>query len=197
MLVDARGCGCPQPVIMTDEALSKINEGIVNVLVDNEESALNVAGYAAQNGLLSETTREGSDWKVRIVKGYACKPNGELGMRNGELKKKTLLLIIGTDSLGKDETLGRMLMKGFLETMKVHKQIPHTMFFLNAGVRLTTTNGDTVPILQEIAALGTEIYSCGTCLKHYELESQVQVGNRGTTNLMVEGVQDFDKVVWI
>jgi selenium metabolism protein YedF len=200
MQIDARGKGCPQPVMMTDEALAKISEGIIDVLVDNEESAMNVAGYAAQNGLFAETTREGKDWKIKVVKGYACKPGAAYGVAAAEpaaVKKKTLMLIIGTDSLGKDGELGKKLMKGFLDTMKVYKQLPHTMFFLNAGVKLTTLNEETVAVLKEIAELGVEIYSCGTCLKHYDLEPALKVGNRGTTNHIVEGLQDFDKVVWV
>jgi hypothetical protein len=45
--------------------------------------------------------------------------------------------------------------------------------------------------------MGVDIYSCGTCLKHYDLESSLKVGRRGTTNHIVEGMQDFDKVVWV
>jgi hypothetical protein len=98
---------------------------------------------------------------------------------------------------GKDKDLGKKLMKGFLDTMKVYKQLPHTFFFLNAGVKLTTVNEEIMPVLQEIADLGVELYSCGTCLKHYNLGSELKVGRRGTTNHIVEGLQDFDKVVWI
>ena len=199
MQIDARGKSCPIPVMMAEEALSKIGEGIIEGLVDNEESALNVAGFAAQNAMFAETKRAGADWNVKIVKGYVCEPNAEFGLRNADLKakKKTLLLIIGTDSMGKDEDLGKKLMKGFFDTMKVHKQLPHTMFFLNAGVKLTTVNDDTIGVLKDLETLGVEIYSCGTCLKHYDLESELKIGNRGTTNLIVEGMQDFDKVVWI
>jgi len=199
MQIDARGKSCPIPVMMTEEALSKIGEGIIDVLVDNEESALNVSGYAVQNGMVAETTREGKDWKVKVVKGYSCKPGIEPGVAGPEptTKKKTLLLIIGSDSLGKDEDLGKKLVKGFFDTMKVYKQLPHTMFFLNAGVKLTTVNEEIVAVLKEIADLGVEIYSCGTCLKHYNLESELKVGKRGTTNHIVEGMQDFDKVVWV
>jgi selenium metabolism protein YedF len=110
---------------------------------------------------------------------------------------KRLMLIIGTDVLGKEEAIGKVLVKGFFETMKAYKQLPHTMFFLNAGVKLTTVNQEIVPTLKEIEAMGVEIYSCGTCLKHYDLESSLQVGHRGATNQIVEGLQDFDKVVWI
>jgi selenium metabolism protein YedF len=112
-------------------------------------------------------------------------------------KRQSLLLIVGTDVLGKEEAIGKVLIRGFFETMKAHKQLPHTIIFLNAGVKLTTVNQEIVPILQEIAAMGVDIYSCGTCLKHYDLESCLKVGQRGTTNHIVEGMQDFDKVVWV
>ncbi len=198
MEIDARGKACPQPVMMTEEALKKITEGILEVVVDNEESALNVAGYAAQQGLFAETKKEGKDWRVKVVKGYACKPTAsQPEPPAASQKKKSLLLIVGTDSLGKDEDLGKKLMKGYLDTMKVYKQLPDMIFFLNAGVKLTTTNDEVAPILKEIEGLGVEIYSCGTCLKHYDLESKLKVGSRGTTNHIVEGMQDFDKVVWI
>jgi len=198
MQLDARGKGCPMPVMMADEALAKIKEGIVEVLVDNEESALNVSGFAAQNGMFSETRREGADWVVKIAKGYACKTSSASGVRGSESgKSKTLMLIVGTDSLGKDEDLGKKLVKGFFDTMKVYKQLPHTIFFLNAGVKLTTVNEEVAAVLKEIESLGVEIYSCGTCLKHYDLESALKVGKRGTTNHIVEGMQDFDKVVWV
>jgi selenium metabolism protein YedF len=198
MLIDARGQGCPKPVMMVDEALAGMNEGIVEVLVDNEASALNVAGYAAQKGLFAEMRQEGSDWRVKVAKGYACKPNADLGLRNADSgDKKHLMLIIGTDALGKDEELGKKLVKGFFETMKVTRQLPHTIFFLNAGVKLTTVNDEVAGVLKEIEAMGVEMYSCGTCLKHYDLESMLKVGNRGTTNHIVEGMQDFEKVVWI
>ena len=198
MQIDARGKACPQPVMMTEEALGTITEGIVDVIVDNEASALNVAGYAAQKGMFAETKKEGKDWRVKVVKGYACTTGSESGVASSGLEtKKTLMLIVGTDSLGKDEDLGKKLVKGFFETMKVYKQLPHTIFFLNAGVKLTTVSDEIVAILKDIEAMGVEIYSCGTCLKHYDLEAQLKVGHRGTTNHIVEGLQDFDKVVWV
>ncbi len=112
-------------------------------------------------------------------------------------EEKGVLLIIGTDILGKEEELGKILMKGFFETMKVTKELPHTIFFLNAGVKLTTVDAEIISILKEIENLGVEIYSCGTCLKYYNLEAELKVGHRGTTNHIVEGIKDFRKVVWV
>ncbi|HTG01678.1 MAG TPA: sulfurtransferase-like selenium metabolism protein YedF [Nitrospirota bacterium] len=214
MLIDARGQGCPKPVMMADEALSKMQEGIVEVLVDNEESALNVAGFAAQNEMFAETKKEGNDWRVKIVKGYSCKvQSSEFNVQNipesgttGQASKaqtepaghrKTLLLVVGSDIMGREEELGKTLMKAFFETMKVYKQLPHTIFFLNTGVYLTTVNKEISELLKAIHEMGVEIYSCGTCLTKYNLEGQLSVGNRGTMNIVVEGMQDFEKTVWM
>ncbi len=195
VVIDARGLGCPKPVMMAEEAVSKIKEGIIEVLVDNEASVKNLSRFAAKNSLYSEVKKLKGHWKVRLVKGYPCDVAATQG--EGSATLPSVLLIIGTDSMGKDEALGKVLMKGFLETMKVTKELPHTIFFLNAGVRLTTTEKDIVPILKDIEAMGVEIYSCGTCLKHYDLEAKLMVGRRGTTNHIVEGIKDFGKVVWV
>jgi len=200
MLIDARGHGCPKPVMMAEDAVSKITEGIVDILVDNEASVENLSRFAAQSGCYSKVEKQDDCWRVRIVKGYPCEISSELKVKSGELEEKTrrdILLVIGTDTMGKEESLGKVLMKGFFETMKVTKEIPHTIFFLNAGVKLTTSNEEVIPILKEMEAMGVEIFSCGTCLKYYNLESELKVGYRGTTNHIVEGIKDFQKVVWI
>ena len=43
-------------------------------------------------------------------------------------------------------------------------------------------------------AMGVEIFSCGTCLKYYNLESELKVGYRGATNHIVEGLRTFRKL---
>ncbi len=112
-------------------------------------------------------------------------------------ERRNILLIISTDVIGKEEEIGKILMKGFLETIRDTKETPHTIFFINAGVRLTTINEETIPVLKDIESLNVEIFSCGTCLKYYGLEDKIKVGYRGTTNHIVEGMNDFEKVIWI
>jgi len=191
-IVDARGLGCPKPIILAEEALSKINEGIITVLVDSEVSRDNLKRYAERFGYYYEVEQEESHWKVKIVKGYTCSIKTT---ENKPLKK--LLLIISSDIIGKDEKLGRILMKAFLETMIAIKQIPDTIFLMNTAVRLTTIDEEFVELFKKIEYMGTEIFTCGTCLKYYNLEDQLKVGYRGTTNHFVEGMFDFNKTVWI
>lgn len=192
MLIDARGQACPKPVLMAEDALSKIEEGIVEILVDNEASVGNLTRFAKKNAFYSETIKEKDYWRIKIVKGYPCEIPAE-----EKTAEKDILLIIATDTFGKEEELGKMLVKPFFETLKVTKELPHTIFFMNSGVKLTTVNEEIIPILKEIDSMGVEIYSCGTCLKYYNLESELKVGHRGTTNHIVEGMKEFKKTVWI
>lgn len=194
-VIDARGQGCPKPVMMATDALAGINEGTIEVIVDNEASADNLALFAGSNALSSAKVPDGRDWRVKIVKG-SCSVPAEAKAAS-KAAEKHLLVIVSTDTMGKDEELGKILMKGYFETMKAYRQIPHTIVFLNAGVKLTTVHAEIIQVLKEIEAMGVEIYSCGTCLKYYNLETELKVGFRGTTNHVVEGMQDFLKTVWI
>ncbi|MEC4685778.1 MAG: sulfurtransferase-like selenium metabolism protein YedF [Nitrospirota bacterium] len=199
--VDARGLGCPKPVVMAEEVLDTIEEGTVEVLVDNEASVGNLGRFARKNGMHVKTEKKNGYWSVRITKGYVCDftPEETVSKEESAEEKtgKDILMIIGTDTLGKDEELGKILMKGFFETMKVTRDLPDMIFFLNAGVKLTTINEEIIPSIRDIESMGVEIFSCGTCLKHYGLESELKAGYRGTTNHIVEGIKDFGKVVWI
>ena len=195
MVIDARGFGCPKPVLMAEEALAPMTEGTVEVLVDNEASAKNLERFSKKNGFYSETLREDNSWRIKIVKGYVCEvPAAEETLPKEE---KDLLIIVGSDTMGKEEVLGKILMKGVFETMKVTKELPHTIFFLNTGIRLTTLDNEFIPLIKEFEQMGVEIFTCGTCLKYFNLESELKVGFRGTTNHIVEGIKDFKKTVWI
>ena len=107
-----------------------------------------------------------------------------------------LFIVITSDVMGKDEDLGRELMKGFFETIKSTGELPDVIFLMNAGVRLTTTDEELVPLLKGIQDAGVEVYSCGMCLKHYGLEDALRVGHRGSTGQVIEGIKDA-RVVWI
>lgn len=197
MIIDARGVACPKPVLMAEEALNGMQEGIVEIWVDNEASVGNLSRFATKNGMTPENYPETGYWRVKIAKGYPCEISHATAPAPHREPKKDLLLIVGTDTIGKDEALGRILMKGTFETMKVTKELPHTLFLLNTAVKFTTTDEEMIPLMQQFADMGVEVFTCGTCLKHFGLEQQLKVGYRGTTNHIVEGFKEFGKTVWI
>lgn len=114
----------------------------------------------------------------------------------GESSTEGLFIVVTSDVMGREADIGRVLMKGFFETMKDMGALPQAIFFMNSAVRLTTTDEEFVPLLKGIQDSGVEIYSCGTCLKHYGLEDRLRVGHRGSTGQVIEGIKD-SKAVWI
>ena len=48
--VDARGLSCPQPPMLTQEALQKMGKGTVEVLVDADTARENVSRLARNSG---------------------------------------------------------------------------------------------------------------------------------------------------
>jgi selenium metabolism protein YedF len=196
MMVDARGLACPKPVMMTDEALSNTESGTIEVLVDELNSADNIAFFAGQRGLKAEIVRENGHFKVSMVK-EGVPPAPDPTAVEPASQTPTLSLIVATDVMGKEEALGKILMKAYFETVKAYKQLPDAIFFLNTGVRLTTKDVEMVAVLKDIEAMGVEIFTCGTCLKYFNLESELKVGVRGTTTQLIECMKDFSRSVWI
>jgi len=190
MVIDARGLGCPKPVLMAEEAVSKIQEGSVEILIDNEASLKNLQRYAKKNSLYFESEKIENYFRVKLTKGYLCE------MPESETKRGEFF-VITTDSLGKDESLGKMLMKGFFETINAMAVVPSSIFFINKGVGFTTEGSDSIPILKELESKGVKIYSCGTCLKHYSLEEKLMVGKVAGMAVLIDGLRDSDKVIWI
>ena len=48
--IDTRGLACPQPVVLTRQALEGFNHGEMTILVDNDTARENVTRYAAAQG---------------------------------------------------------------------------------------------------------------------------------------------------
>ena len=66
-IVDARGLSCPEPVLMTKEA---IREGVFPfaVLVDDETPRENIMRFGKNNGHEFELTEEDGDYKITFSK---------------------------------------------------------------------------------------------------------------------------------
>lgn len=63
--VDARGLSCPEPLMMTAEALKSAN-GPVKVLVSEAHQKTNVEKYAKDHGKKATTTEKDSEFEIVI-----------------------------------------------------------------------------------------------------------------------------------
>lgn len=69
-MVDARGLSCPQPVLMTLDAIKAGGTDQLTVMVDSEASKENVSRAAENKGWeVVSITREGSEYHIAIKKG--------------------------------------------------------------------------------------------------------------------------------
>ncbi|MBN2428650.1 MAG: sulfurtransferase TusA family protein [Deltaproteobacteria bacterium] len=68
--VDARGLSCPQPVLMTLDAIKAAQSDEILVIVDNEASKENVCRAATNKGwTVADTNEEAGECKITIKKG--------------------------------------------------------------------------------------------------------------------------------
>jgi selenium metabolism protein YedF len=72
--------------------------------------------------------------------------------------------------------LSSTLMKMFLYTTAESDEPPAKIIFINSGVRLVTENDEAAAHVRRLAAAGTDVLVCGTCLDYYGLTDSLQVG---------------------
>lgn len=205
--IDARKLNCPQPLIMSKDAL-EAGENEIIVLVDNETPKLNIVKYCNKMGYSSEAIQKEDHIEIKIKKTTSniTKENldskelndtSELQITLQEANKKKVYFI-GTNLLGSgSEDLGKLLMKGFLYTITQVKPYPEAMIFLNSGVKLTCENSDSIDDLSKLLQAGTKIVSCGTCLDFYQLKDKLKVGEVSNMYDIVEIISASNNVMSI
>lgn len=197
MKVDAKGLACPEPVIRTKTALETGNPQSITVTVDNPASQENVKRFLESRGFLVALENRGDDY---IVMGDRDKaPEWEETMAAGPVDHpKKILVFCSTDRLGfGDDELGLKLMISFIKTLKEMGTDLWRLVFVNNGVKLSVAGSAVLPDLQSLADTGVSILVCGTCLTHFNLLEDKQVGE--TTNMLdiVTSLQLADKVIKI
>lgn len=168
--VDAIGQVCPVPIIMTKNALKDIEEGQIEVSVDNRISLENLQKMSKEMGYDYTVEESGDIFKIVINK-----------MRESvELRESEENTVVVIDSLhmGKgDVELGRILMKGFIYTLSEIEELPKTILFYNEGVKLAIEGAESLQDLKSLEERGVEILSCGTCLNFYGITEKLRVGS--------------------
>lgn len=200
--LDLRGMPCPQPVIKTKETLETLKIGeTLKIILDSEASLVNVKKFLFSRGhkIVHEEKKEEKFILVVEKKEKQTEEKSDFlpTCETRFSEDRNLFLIVTKDYIGNDEALGKLLIKSFFETMIVHNLVPKRMFFMNRGVFLTTKDKEIIELLRQIEDKGVEIFTCGTCLKYYNLEEELKVGKRGGTDIYLEGIFYFEKVIWI
>lgn len=67
--VDARGLSCPEPVLLTLDAIKKLSKGQLEILIDTDTSKENVCRLAKSMGWeITEIKKEEGCFRIKIKK---------------------------------------------------------------------------------------------------------------------------------
>lgn len=188
--VDARGLSCPEPVIMTKQALENQDVDEVLAIVDNRAALENIARMVKTLNYESMIEEQEGSYFINITKD-------ELQTEKENLRGSTVILV-KSNVLGQgDDKLGSILMKGFMYTLTQMEGEVKALLFLNSGVLLTTSGSELVDYIKQLERNGVEIRSCGTCLEYYGLTDKLEVGAVGNMYSIVEDMMHAAKVITI
>jgi len=106
--------------------------------------------------------------------------------------------LIASDQMGSgDEALGQLLIASFINAIPEAAAKPAKMLFINRGVMLTTEGSRVLDTLQKLEQEGVQVFSCGTCLNHYQLKEKLKVGQITNMYDTVNSLLTAEKVVRI
>ena len=124
---------------------------------------------------------------VPVVAGASCAAGGGCGYA----------VFVGKDHVGEgDGELGHNLMKMALYTLSESDDVPASLLFMNAGVKLVA--GGEQQVVDSVRALeekGCEVLVCGTCLDFYGCKDQLAVGEVSNMYDILGRMQEAAKVI--
>ena len=195
--IDARNLSCPAPVLAAKQAIESEHPAVMAILVDNEAAKQNVSRYLTSQSYRVEVENQGNAFKVTGTKDAGAIPADHAVPASAETHGSSkIMVMIATDRLGYgDDALGLKLMVSFIKTIKEMGPDLWRLVLVNNGVKLTIAGSPVLDDLKALAANHVHILVCGTCLTHFNLLDQKQVGD--TTNMLdiVTAMQLADKVI--
>lgn len=108
---------------------------------------------------------------------------------------QTVILITGEGMGRGDPALQHKLIKTYLRLLDESDAHPAIFCLYTDGVKLATTGSPVIEELRAAEAKGANIVICGTCLKHYDLQEQVEVGIVGGMTDIIEAQFKAAKVI--
>ena len=188
--IDAMGKACPQPVILTRQALDAGQVPLM-IAVDNTTAVENLKRLAASRGIEATVKEEPGRYEVSFPQSGQAEA--------AQKKAGSYAVFIGKGILGDgDAILGYNLLKMFLYTLSQSEDVPASVLFMNGGVKLPA--GDEADVVDSIRALeqkGAAILVCGTCLNYYGIADQIKVGVVSNMYDIVTKMQEAEKVITV
>jgi len=193
--VNAKGLACPQPVVMTKNALGEIEKGEVVVTVDSEVARENVKRMAESEGCSVSIEAQGDAiYALHITKmGSAAVPQALAAEK--KLAQEPLVYLFDSDFIGSNRELGKVLVNGFLNAIPSLPKRKSTIILISNGVKLATSGSYVLDTLKKFEEMGFTILICGTCLDFFKIREKVDAGTISNALEIMEALTTAAKVV--
>ncbi|MGP1432658.1 MAG: sulfurtransferase-like selenium metabolism protein YedF [Catonella sp.] len=192
--LDCRGMACPLPVVTAKKAIEEFTEeGIVEVIVDNETAVQNLLKLAAKSNFNAASEKKSEEeFVVRIeVKTETNEVKNDSEKKSGP----TTIVISGSTMGSGDDELGKNLMKAYIFALTNVTPVPDNIIFYNGGAYLTVEGSASLEDLKNLEKAGVNIMTCGTCLNFYGIADKLSVGQVSNMYDIAQTMADSGSII--
>ena len=187
--LNCMGMACPLPVVEAKKAIDELEDGLLEIEVDNETCVQNLRRLAAKYDftVASESISDKEFLvKMEVKKDHALKGKQE----------DSCTVVFSSDKMGEgDEELGKNLMKSFVFALSNVDPLPTAMVFYNRGAFLTSEDSPVLADLKNLEKAGVKIMTCGLCADYYKIKEKLGVGVISNMYEIVETQMESQKII--
>jgi len=111
---------------------------------------------------------------------------------------KNTVILINSNGMGKaNQELAQKLIKSYLNMLDLGEKLPAVICFYADGVKLTVSGSAVLEELQSLDQKGVALVVCTTCLNHFEILDDLQVGTAGSMKDIVDAQWSAQKVITV
>ena len=110
----------------------------------------------------------------------------------------TVTILVTRNGMGQAEPeLAHKLVASYLDLLELEDRLPEYICFYAEGVKLACEGSPVLEVLRDLAGRGVQLVVCTTCLRFYELESQLAVGEAGDMRRIQAAQWESSRVITI
>ena len=112
------------------------------------------------------------------------------------MDKAPFTILVTANGMGQgDQELQHKLIKTYLTLLNESDYLPSVIAFYTDGVKLLVSDSPVLEQLKALEAKSVRLIACGTCMDHYGLSDDLQVGIVGGMTDIIEAQWRAEKVI--
>lgn len=207
--LDMRGYLCPQPLIKTRQLWKTLAAGEqFQVLVDNDIAHLNLVSFLNDQGAQPGVQKEGDNcWVIVATRAAHSAIANEAVMTKPAAnttaevsiapQPANYIVVLKSDCMGHgDDDLGRLLVKGYLNTLRELDNKPTAIILYNGGALVANQGSGSEAALKALEADGVDVIVCGACVDFFAIKETLAAGRISNMYEIAEKIAQTGHVVY-